>query len=206
MTDPIEPLRTRFRAHIWTPVGIGHSDAHVWRLDGPTPLFVKVDTDLARETKALTWLAAFDLGTPDVVDTGTTPDGRDYLVTRAVPGRSGAEPWPEPQRAAVVDAIARYLHRFHALPVDQCPFPATEPTDDPVVCHGDYMLPNVILDPVALEVTGAVDIGTLTTGSRTRDIHDMAWSLSSGLNPQYGQSYADRFRAVATQSARQTRQ
>ncbi|MFG3341161.1 hypothetical protein [Glycomyces sp. NPDC048151] len=29
MTDPIAELRTRYRAHTWTPVGIGHSDAHV---------------------------------------------------------------------------------------------------------------------------------------------------------------------------------
>lgn len=198
MADPIEPLRARFRTHTWTPVGIGHSDAHVWRLDGPIPLFVKAGTDMAREAEALAWLAGYDLGTPEVVDTGATADGRDYLVTTAVPGRSGAEPWPASERGAVVDAIARYLDRFHSLPVDQCPFPASEPTDDPVVCHGDYMLPNVILDPRTLEVTGAVDVGTLAIGPRGRDVHDMAWSLSAGLNPQYGPAYADRFRLAAT--------
>jgi kanamycin kinase len=127
-----------------------------------------------------------------------TADGLDYLVTTAVPGRSGAEPWPESDRGAVVDAIARYLGRFHSLPVDQCPFPAAEPTGDPVVCHGDFMLPNVILDPQILEVTGAVDVGTLAIGPRGRDLHDMSWSLGAGLNPQYGQAYADRFRLAAT--------
>jgi kanamycin kinase len=60
------------------------------------------------------------------------------------------------------------------------------------------MLPNVILDPRTLEVTGAVDVGTLAIGPRGRDVHDMAWSLSAGLNPQYGPAYADRFRLAAT--------
>lgn len=196
MTDPTEPLRTRFRDRTWTPIGIGESGADVWRLDGRTPLFVKIGADVAREAKALTWLARFDLGAPEVVDSGATGDGRDYLVTTAVPGRSGAEPWPEQERETIVDAIGWYLDHFHSLPVDQCPFLADEPIEDPVVCHGDYMLPNVILDPKTLEVTGVVDVGTLAIGPRTRDIDDMVWSLAGGLNPQYGQAYADRFRRL----------
>jgi len=198
MADPIEPLRTRFRAHSWTPVGIGHSDAHVWRLDGPTLLFVKAGTDVAREAAALAWLAGYDLGTPEVIEAGVTADGRDYLVTTAVPGRSGAEPWPEADRKPVVQAIGRYLARFHTLPVDQCPFGTeAEPGPDPVVCHGDFMLPNVILDPKTLEVNGVVDVGTLGVAERSRDLHDMVWSLTAGLNPQYGAAYADVFRAAA---------
>ncbi|MBO3732890.1 phosphotransferase [Glycomyces niveus] len=201
MPGPIEALRARYRSHTWEPVGIGHSDALVWRLAGPTELFVKVGNQLEREAEALAWLAGFDTGTPAIEAAGALDDGRAYLVTTAVPGRSGAEPWPEPDRKAVVQAIGRYLARFHTLPVDQCPFRTGTDPEDPVVCHGDYMLPNVILDPRTLTVNGVIDVGALGVADRGRDIHDMVWSLTAGLNPQYGEAYADRFRAAATSVA-----
>lgn len=201
MSDPIEALRAGYRAHTWEPVGIGHSDALVWRLTGPTELFVKVGDELEREAEALAWLAGFDTGAPAIEAAGALDDGRAYLVTTAVQGRSGAEPWPEPDRKAVVQAIGRYLARFHTLPVDQCPFRIGTEPEDPVVCHGDYMLPNVILDPRTLTVNGVVDVGALGVADRGRDIHDMVWSLTAGLNPQYGEAYAEIFRAAATSVA-----
>ncbi|MDA1359683.1 phosphotransferase [Glycomyces luteolus] len=198
MPESIEALRARYSGYTWAPIGIGHSEAQVWRLEGPSPLFAKVGNDLAREAEALRWLASFDLGAPELVAAGRFGDGRDYLVTTAVPGRSGAEPWPESDRGAVVEAIGRYLGRFHTLPVDECPFRDEGATgDDLVVSHGDFMLPNVILDPRTLTVNGVVDVGTLGVAERGRDIHDMVWSLTAGLNPQYGEAHADRFRKAA---------
>ncbi|WP_344487372.1 phosphotransferase [Glycomyces endophyticus] len=196
MSEPIEELRTRYRGRTWAPVGIGESGAHVWRLDGAAPLYVKVGAGLAREANALAWLAHFDLGAPELVDNGQLGDGRDYLVTTAVPGRSGAEPWPASERLAVAEAVGRYLARFHTLPVDRCPFRG-EPGGDPVVSHGDFMLPNVILDPLTLTVTGVVDVGSLGVADRGRDVDDMVWSLTGGLNPQYGAVHAERFREAA---------
>jgi kanamycin kinase len=202
MPASIEALRARYSGYTWIPDGIGLSEAQVWRLDAPSPLYAKVGKDLAREADALRWLADYDVGAPELVDAGRFEDGRDYLVTTAVAGRSGAEPWPESERGAVVDAIGRYLVRFHELPVAECPFRDEQAAGEGlVVSHGDYMLPNVILDPQALTVSGVVDVGSLCVAERGRDIADMVWSLTGGLNPQYGEAYADRFRKAAQAAA-----
>lgn len=205
MSDPSPPasLRARYTDHSWQPVSIGCSDAVVWRLEGRPELFVKAvgpDADrlarevLNREVAALEWLADHDLGAPEVVETGTTEDGRRFLVTTAVRGRSAAEPWPQEQRGAVVDALARFAARLHSLPTDGCPLdPTAEPDAPLVVCHGDFMLPNVIIDPDTLEVSAIIDVGDLGVSDRHRDLSAMAWSLEGGLNPQYGPAYAKRF-------------
>jgi kanamycin kinase len=48
---------------------------------------------------------------------------------------------------------------------------STVPTfEDLVVCHGDLCLPNVLLDPDTLTVTGIIDVGRLGTGDRYSDL------------------------------------
>lgn len=39
-----------------------------------------------------------------------------------------------------------------------------------VVCHGDFMLPNVVLNPETFEVAGVIDVGSLAVGDRGRDM------------------------------------
>jgi len=69
-------------------------------------------------------------------------------------------------------------------------------TEELVVCHGDLCLPNVILDPDTLAVTGLIDVGRLGTADRYSDLALATRSLSSiSLNPQFGEPYADRFLA-----------
>lgn len=252
MSDRSVPamLQRRFGDHAWTPVSIGHTEARVWRLEGRQTVYLKAVApaageawreELERETAVLSWLAGYDVGAPEVVDADRTGDGWDFLATVAVPGHSGAEPWPASDRAAVVDSIVRYLERLHGLPVDACPFDRRLPVrltearaqleywksipgwisqdrpgwtalqmeealekaaaasvENPVVCHGDYMLPNVILDPDSLEVNGIVDVGALGVADRYADLVAMHWSLSGGLNPQYGDEGAERFMHAAT--------
>ncbi|RJL33085.1 APH(3') family aminoglycoside O-phosphotransferase [Bailinhaonella thermotolerans] len=74
---------------------------------------------------------------------------------------------------------------------------ATTPaSEDLVVCHGDLCLPNVLLDPETLRVTGVVDVGRAGVADRCQDLALMTRSLTSGeLNPQYGPACADRFLA-----------
>lgn len=53
--------------------------------------------------------------------------------------------------------------------------------EDPVVCHGDYCLPNVIIDEGA--VVGYVDLGELTVADRWWDLAVGAWSVTWNLGP-----------------------
>jgi kanamycin kinase/aminoglycoside 3'-phosphotransferase-2 len=207
MTEPIASLRARFSDRTWSPLEIGLSGAKVWRLEGPNHLFLKAvppnqTAALTNEAKALEWLAHFDLGAPRIVETGRADDDWEYLVTTAVAGRSAAEPWPVSDRVTIIDSIARFADRIHSLPTDECPFDnRLHPegvTEVPVVCHGDYMLPNVIVDPATLSVSGIIDVGDLGLADAYRDYADMAFSLSGGNNPQYGHEYAERFLDKAT--------
>jgi kanamycin kinase len=74
---------------------------------------------------------------------------------------------------------------------------ATRPeTEELVTCHGDPCLPNILLNPDTLQVTGLIDVGRLGAADRYADLALAARSLSSAsLNPQFGRSYVDRFLA-----------
>ncbi len=66
--------------------------------------------------------------------------------------------------------------------------------EDLVVCHGDLCLPNLLLDPVDITVTGLIDVGRLGTADRYLDLALATRSISSeSLNPQFGDGYARRF-------------
>jgi kanamycin kinase len=71
---------------------------------------------------------------------------------------------------------------------------ATRPAvEDLVVSHGDYCLPNIVLDPGTVSVTGLVDLGRTGLADRHCDLALMARSLSSPANPSYGPAMAQRF-------------
>ena len=55
--------------------------------------------------------------------------------------------------------------------------------EDPVVCHGDYCLPNVIID--GSEVAGYVDLGELTVADRWWDLAVGTWSVTWNLGPRW---------------------
>jgi kanamycin kinase len=66
-------------------------------------------------------------------------------------------------------------------------------TEDLVVCHGDFCLPNVLLDPETLEVTGVIDVGRTGIADRHADIALITRSLGNEINSQYKSGYARRF-------------
>lgn len=59
--------------------------------------------------------------------------------------------------------------------------------EDLVVCHGDYCLPNVLLQGGKLG--GFVDLGRLGVADRYQDLALMTRSLTSNLNPQFGEGW-----------------
>lgn len=243
MEQQAKTLRQRYPGHDWTPIGIGCSGALVYRLDGPTDLYVKVGNltsnrdagdGLDAEAERLLWLAKTGLPGPEVVEYDTSEESA-WLITTAVPGRSAAEDWPAEQRTRVVDALADFTRTLHDLPVNDCPYErslsvlmpaadhavrqdvvdldrldpnfadwtpqrlldelyATVPaSEDFVVCHGDLCLPNVLLDPDTLTVTGLIDVGRLGRADRYSDIALATRSIVSAQNPQYDIHHADRY-------------
>ncbi|WP_285663995.1 APH(3') family aminoglycoside O-phosphotransferase [Actinorhabdospora filicis] len=81
---------------------------------------------------------------------------------------------------------ARLLAELHALL-------AAGPVEEPVVCHGDFCLPNVLLEADSLAVTGIIDVGRLGVADRYTDVAVMARSIVSDLNPQFGPAHAEAF-------------
>lgn len=216
---------------VWERVTAGRSGDEVFRAGGT---FCKVTADAAREAATLTWLREEGLPAAEVLDVGP-----DWLLTREIIGRTGADPWPPHQQLRVVDAIAEVTGRLHALPVGRCPFdrtlaqtvpqvraaaeagrvdlddldvqrrgssvgdlleelarllPDMQAREIPVVTHGDWCLPNVLLDPDSIEVVGLVDSARAGRADRYVDLALMSRSLSSvELNPQFGSSAAYHF-------------
>ncbi|MFE4214988.1 APH(3'') family aminoglycoside O-phosphotransferase [Streptomyces sp. NPDC056844] len=87
--------------------------------------------------------------------------------------------------AVARDVVARDAVNPDFLPVDQQHTPTTELLDrltrqaswrreqeaaDTVVCHGDLCLPNIILDPQTLDVSGFIDLGRLGLADRYADL------------------------------------
>ncbi|HEY2792993.1 MAG TPA: APH(3') family aminoglycoside O-phosphotransferase [Micromonosporaceae bacterium] len=236
----LETLRRRFRGRTWVPVTLGLSGARVWRIDD---VYVKTielahwrdsGFGLAVEAERLRWLATQHIRVPDVIEL-ERDDQFEWLITSALEGRTGADPWPEAQRTAVVDALADIALMLHALPIEACPFDrrldvmvpeallaaredridldemdaervgwgadklcevlvATRPAvEDPVVCHGDFCLPNVLLDPESLEFVGLIDVARAGVADRHLDVALITRSLSHEANSQFDPAMASRF-------------
>lgn len=123
-------MRDRLTGYRWARDTVGESGAAVYRLygkpDAPA-LYLKhgvdaVADDVDAETARLRWLAG-RLPVPDVVHAVRTP-GAAWLLTTALPGQTAyqlLQSCPD-ARPAVVDAVALFLRRLHAIPVDACPF------------------------------------------------------------------------------------
>ncbi|MFB4419728.1 APH(3'') family aminoglycoside O-phosphotransferase [Streptomyces sp. QL37] len=69
------------------------------------------------------------------------------------------------------------VEQQHTLPTDllarltrQVPRRRRQEAVDTVVCHGDLCLPNIILDPQTLNVSGFIDLGRLGTADRYADL------------------------------------
>lgn len=162
-----------------------------------------LETSMRAESERLRWAARYT-PVPEVIETGEDGDA-EWLVTRALPGRSAVDPrWVE-EPATAVRAVGEGLRALHdALPVAGCPFDwgvehrlrtaaargldvpaslhaAPEP-DLLVVCHGDACCPNTLVDDDGRWLAH-VDLGALGVGDRWADIAVAAMSTEWNYGP-----------------------
>ncbi|HZE40812.1 MAG TPA: APH(3') family aminoglycoside O-phosphotransferase [Stackebrandtia sp.] len=254
-------LRRAYTRHAWTAVSRGGpSGATVFRLDGPSSLYVKIaaantgpdpGASPRAEAERLAWLGDNGIAAPEPLDTGVIDD-YEYLVSGAVPGRPASDPWPAHQRDAVIDAVAAFARDLHSIDAAGCPFDrGLESTvevalrcarDDlvdrdamdaerqgwtktqlvdalessvaqvrgaepEVLCHGDFCLPNILIDPETLSATAIVDVGRFGRADRYTDLALMTRSIAHHrMNRQYNHTHAERFlRAYGADPADDTR-
>jgi aminoglycoside 3'-phosphotransferase I len=114
----------------WARDSVGQSGGAVYRLhskSGAPDVFLKhgrdaIADDITGEMVRLRWLAGH-IPVPDVVHFVSTP-GEAWLLMTAMPGDTAyqvLEASPD-SRTAIVDALAMFLRRLHAIPVSSCPF------------------------------------------------------------------------------------
>jgi len=116
--------------YAWARDTVGQSGAAVYRLHGKpgaADLFLKHGlADLADaicdEMLRLRWLAAW-VPVPEILHF-TRSAGEAWLLTTALPGHTAYQVLSTAphRRHAVVDALAHFLRRIHAIPVGACPF------------------------------------------------------------------------------------
>lgn len=128
-------LVARLQDGQWQRNLVGEAGAEVFRVRLPTgpEVFLKQasgDTAhaLTEEMARLEWLSSLAGELPPVpsVEHFECAAGHSWLLTRAMPGRTANEWLQEaPGRGlAIVQSLATALRRWHALPVQHCPFNA----------------------------------------------------------------------------------
>jgi aminoglycoside phosphotransferase len=150
-------------------------------------VFVKRAAELSPEHDRLAWLAG-RWPVPEVVGLFHA-SGDDWLLTREVRGvplhQAGAA-WEPSRVAAMHGEILRGLHK---APAGDCPFGARRPGH--VLVHGDYALPNVLIE--GGKVSAVVDVGQSGLGNPETDLAAGVWSLQYNFGPGHARAFLDAY-------------
>lgn len=131
MKSAVPPaMAAAIEGYRWTRETTGESGAAVHRLHGKPgapDVFLKtgagaVADEISAEAARLRWMAAY-LPVPRVIDF-VAQDGQAWLLMSVVPGRSARHVLEADPAVGciVVDALAAFMRRLHALPIAACPF------------------------------------------------------------------------------------
>jgi aminoglycoside phosphotransferase len=160
----------------------------VWRLTGGThSVYVKRAAQLAGERDRLAWLEG-RWPVPKIVGFFHA-SGDDWLVTQALNGVPMFHPsvgWPPGRVAAALGEILRGLHATEA---NDCPFGARKPGH--VLVHGDFCLPNVLVDNGKL--SGLVDLGGVGLASPETDLAAGVWTLQYNYGKGLARVFLDAY-------------
>ena len=161
---------------------IGCSDARILVFDRAVLKIQKVSEESQREILAMRWLQG-KLPVPQVIFTHED-GGKSYLLMSRVKGRMLCDPLILHNRNRLMKSAAAALKMLWEVDISDCPF-REEAGDvkDPVLCHGDFCLPNIFADNSG--ITGFIDLGSCHIGDKGGDINDCIWSLEANLTGEY---------------------
>ncbi len=198
----------------WTPLE-GNEATEIYLLEygkdeppnqyEPTePLIAKSYTDDIRKTrrehKRQLWL---EINGVNGVPKPVTYYQEDYafLFYIALPGISAdafLKAADDTARAGILKQAGRYLSLMHKTKVEDCPFvfhdEANEMHNDIVFGHGDFILPNIIVNESY--ITGSVDVINIGMRDRYVDLASMVKSIESLLGPEYLDHFYDGYRIL----------
>jgi kanamycin kinase len=185
-------------------------NAKTFLVEGTDRAYLKISNrgSLERECRMTEFLSSHNVA-PKVIAFEADLHN-DYLFSEAVIGEDGASEVhiENPNKLACV--FGEYLRMLHSLPIKGCPFNnrTTEMIDgikkkekslniikelekyaiDDVIIHGDYCLPNIIMDNFSFK--GFIDLGFGGIGDRHYDIYWGIWTLNYNLKTD---QYMDLF-------------
>lgn len=189
-------------------------EARTFFISGSERVFLKIGQkgSLEREYEMTSFLHKLNVA-PNAI-AYTSESAYDYLLTEAVDGEDGVAPEHigNPQKLTYV--FGEYLSMLHSLPTTGCPYPNrtdellqeargkgidlrvlgayTYSAADHVLIHGDYCLPNLIMDHYSFK--GFIDLGYGGIGDRHYDLYWGIWTLRYNLKTdQYRELFLDAY-------------
>jgi len=160
----------------------------VWRLEGESGVvFVKRARDLEDERDRTVWMAS-RLPAPEVLGLFHA-FGDDWLLTRAVPGVALHDPSLGWDASTVARKLGEILRGIHAIEASGCPFGV--PGKGHVLIHGDYCLPNVLVEDGRL--SGLIDLGGAGLGDPQDDLAAGVWTLQYNYGPGHAREFLDAY-------------
>jgi kanamycin kinase len=160
----------------------------VWRLEGQSGVvYVKRAGDLEEERDRTMWMAS-RLPAPEVVGLFHA-FGDDWLLTRAVPGVPLHDPSLGWDASTVARKLGEILRGIHAIDASGCPFGV--PGKGHVLIHGDYCLPNVLVEDGHL--SGLIDLGGAGLGDPQDDLAAGVWTLQYNYGAGHAREFLDAY-------------
>ena len=160
----------------------------VWRLEGESgAVYVKRAADLEDERDRTAWFAG-RVPVPEVLGLFHA-FGDDWLLTRAVAGVPLSDRSLGWQPSRVARRLGEILRDIHAIDARGCPFGVGGPGR--VLIHGDYCLPNVLVEDGRL--SALIDMGGAGLGDPLDDLAAGIWSLQYNYGPGLAREFLDAY-------------
>ncbi|SFM37493.1 kanamycin kinase [Paenibacillus sp. 1_12] len=174
--------------------------AATFLVEGADRAFLKISKrgSLEREYRMTQFLSSHNLA-PNVIAYESDLE-HDYLFSEAVTGEDGVSGLHIENPYILASVFGEYLSMLHSLSTEGCPYKnrtaellneasnkginplvngSTYSAFDDVIIHGDYCLPNIIMDHFSFK--GFIDLGEGGIGDRHYDIYWGIWTLNFNL-------------------------